>query len=131
MTTVLLLICSNIFMTIAWYGHVWYGERYRAHPALWVTIAICWLIALPEYALQVPANRIGSKTFTTAQLKIIQEVIAICVFLVLNVAIGRVWPRWNEWLAFGLIAAAVLVARWPAAEPPAPDHPAVHDTTAG
>jgi uncharacterized protein len=115
MTTVLLLICSNIFMTIAWYGHVWYGHRYGAHPALGVTIAICWLIALPEYALQVPANRIGSHTFTTSQLKIIQEVIAIGVFLVLNVAIGREWPRWNEWFAFGLILAAVVVARWPTA----------------
>jgi uncharacterized protein (DUF486 family) len=117
MTTVLLLICSNIFMTIAWYGHVWYAERNHAHPhpALWVTIAVCWLIALPEYALQVPANRIGSRTFTTAQLKIIQEVIAIVVFLILNVAVGRTWPRWNEWVAFLLIVGAVFVARWPAA----------------
>jgi len=115
MTTVLLLVCSNIFMTIAWYGHVWYGKRH-GHLALWATIAVCWLIAFPEYALQVPANRIGSKTFTTSQLKIIQEVIAISVFLVLNVAIGREWPHWNEWIAFGLILAAVLVARYPAAE---------------
>jgi uncharacterized protein (DUF486 family) len=111
MTTVLLLICSNIFMTLAWYGHVWWGERH-AKPLLWVTILICWLIALPEYALQVPANRIGSQTFTTSQLKIIQEVIAILVFLVLNFAVGGNLPRWNEWLAFGLIGAAIFAARW-------------------
>lgn len=110
MTTILLLLASNVFMTLAWYGHVWFGKQY-GQPLLWVTILVCWLIALPEYALQVPANRIGSATFTTSQLKIIQEVIAILVFLVLNAAIGREWPKWNEWLAFGLIAAAVLVAR--------------------
>jgi uncharacterized protein (DUF486 family) len=74
----------------------------------------CWLVALPEYALQVPANREGAKTFTVAQLKIIQEVIAICIFLVLNTTLGRTWPRWNEWAAFGLIVAAVFVARWDA-----------------
>ncbi len=112
MYTVLLLICSNLFMTIAWYGHVWFGAGREKQPALWGTILVCWLIALPEYALQVPANREGAKTFTTAQLKIIQEVIAIGVFIVLNFAIGKTWPRWNEWLAFALIAAAVMAARW-------------------
>jgi uncharacterized protein (DUF486 family) len=111
MYTVLLLIFSNIFMTLAWYGHVWWGEG-RAKPALWLTILACWLIALPEYALQVPANREGAKTFTTAQLKIIQEIIAIGVFIVLNFAVGRTLPRWNEWVSFGLIGAAIIAARW-------------------
>jgi uncharacterized protein (DUF486 family) len=111
MYTVVLLICSNVFMTLAWYGHVWLWHD-RPKPLLWVTILVCWFVALPEYALQVPANREGAKTFTVAQLKILQEVIAIAIFLVLNVAVGRTWPRWNEWAAFALIAAAVFVARW-------------------
>lgn len=118
MYTVLLLVASNLFMTVAWYGHVWWWQGH-AKPALWATILLCWFIALPEYALQVPANREGAKLFTVAQLKIIQEVIAICVFLVLNVLIGKTWPRWNEWLAFGLILAAVVVARWGAVTPEA------------
>src|SRR5262245_48604458 len=107
---VLLLVCSNVFMTIAWYGHVWLHNRIGT-PVLWVTILVCWLIALPEYALQVPANRLGARTFTTSELKIFQEVIAIAIFLVLNYAIGGERPRWNEWLAFGLIVAAVFAAR--------------------
>jgi uncharacterized protein (DUF486 family) len=111
MYTVLMLIASNLFMTLAWYGHVWLWHD-RPKPALWATIVLCWLVALPEYALQVPANRYGASTFTVAQLKIIQEVIAIAVFLVLNTWLGRTWPAWNEWLAFGLIVAAVFVARW-------------------
>jgi uncharacterized protein (DUF486 family) len=66
MRTVLLLILSNTFMTIAWYGHL----KFRAAPIV-LTIAISWLIALPEYALQVPANRIGYDQFSAPQLKII------------------------------------------------------------
>lgn len=112
MTTLLLLLASNVFMTLAWYGHVWYGRHFE-RPALWATILLCWVIALPEYALQVPANRLGAQTWSTAQLKILQEVITVVIFLVLNAAIGREWPRWNEWTAFALILAAVVVARWP------------------
>jgi uncharacterized protein (DUF486 family) len=114
MYTVLMLIASNIFMTFAWYGHVWFFEG-RAKPALWLTVVICWLVAFPEYALQVPANREGAKTFTTAQLKIIQEVIAVAIFLVLNFAVGKKLPTWNEWAAFALIIGAVLLARLPGA----------------
>ena len=110
MFTVLMLLASNVFMTLAWYGHVWLGDRF-GRPTLWVTILICWLIALPEYALQVPANRHGALTFTTAQLKIIQEVIAVAIFLVLNFAIGKKLPTWNEWAAFALIVGAVFLAR--------------------
>src|SRR6516162_11864686 len=75
MQTVILLILSNTFMTLAWYGHL----KYRGAPLL-LTILVSWLIALPEYALQVPANRLGYGQFTAAQLKIIQEVISITVF---------------------------------------------------
>src|SRR5262245_44603175 len=111
MYTVLMLVASNLFMTLAWYGHVWLWHD-RPKPALWATILLGWLLALPEYALQVPANRYGASTFTVAQLKIIQEVIAVVIFLVLNAAIGRQWPRPHEWAAFGLILAAIVVARW-------------------
>ena len=75
MTTVLLLICSNIFMTIAWYGHL----KFRGSP-LWLAILASWGLAFFEYCLQVPANRIGYGEFSAAQLKIIQEVITLIVF---------------------------------------------------
>src|SRR5258708_33212084 len=68
MTTILLLTLSNIFMTFAWYGHL----KYR-HAPLFKVIVISWLIAFAEYCFQVPANRIGSYEFTTAQLKTIQD----------------------------------------------------------
>ena len=77
MRTILLLICSNIFMTIAWYGHL----KYRQAPLVKV-IVLSWLIAFAEYCFQVPANRIGYGEFTAFQLKIIQEVITLCVFTV-------------------------------------------------
>jgi uncharacterized protein (DUF486 family) len=70
MATIILLTLSNIFMTIAWYGHLKFRDI-----ALWQVILISWLIALPEYALQVPANRIGYEKFTA-----IQEVISLTVF---------------------------------------------------
>ena len=76
MKTVILLTISNIFMTIAWYGHL----KYRNAP-LFIVVLISWGIAFFEYCFQVPANRIGSYQFTTAQLKTIQEVITLgCVF---------------------------------------------------
>ena len=80
MTTIILLSLSNIFMTFAWYGHL----KYRNAP-LFRVILISWLIAFAEYCFQVPANRIGSYEFTTAQLKTIQEVITLVVFSVFSV----------------------------------------------
>ena len=76
MKTVLLLICSNVFMTIAWYGHL----KYKKAPLIAV-IVVSWLIAFFEYCFQVPANRIGYGEFSAFQLKIIQEVITLCVFV--------------------------------------------------
>jgi uncharacterized protein (DUF486 family) len=108
MKTVLLLICSNAFMTFAWYGHL----RFKAVPLL-LTILASWLIALPEYALQVPANRYGHGQFTAPQLKIIQEVVSISIFVVFSVLVLREWPRWNEWFAMLLIVAAVCVMMCP------------------
>ena len=84
MRTIALLTVSNIFMTFAWYGHL----KYRNSP-LWIAIIISWLIAFVEYCFQVPANRIGSYQFTTAQLKTIQEVITLVVFSVFSVVQSR------------------------------------------
>jgi uncharacterized protein (DUF486 family) len=108
MATLTLLFASNIFMTVAWYGHL----RFKDVP-LWKVIVVSWLIAAIEYCLQVPANRWGHGHFTAAQLKIAQEVITIVVF----VAFAWLWlgesPRWNEAVAFGLVLAAVVVASLP------------------
>ena len=77
-TTVALLLVSNIFMTFAWYGHL----KTLSDKPLWIAIAVSWGIALLEYCFQVPANRIGYHYFDLAQLKILQEVITLVVFVV-------------------------------------------------
>jgi uncharacterized protein (DUF486 family) len=106
LTVVLLLVASNTFMTIAWYGHL----RFK-YVALFTTIVISWLIALPEYALQVPANRIGHGYFTATQLKIIQEAVSLSVFAVFAFFyLGEV-PTWRTAVAFVLIIAAVALIR--------------------
>lgn len=76
-TTITLLIASNIFMTFAWYGHL----KNLATSPLWVAVLVSWGIAFFEYSLQVPANRIGSAVMSLAQLKILQEVITLAVFV--------------------------------------------------
>ena len=109
LTTVLLLIGSNCFMTWAWYGHL-----KKAAWTLPVAILISWLIALPEYALQVPANRLGhfahGGPFTAAQLKIIQEAITLVVFIAFAALVLKERPRANEFIAMALILAAVAIA---------------------
>jgi uncharacterized protein len=75
--TVVLLVLSNVFMTFAWYGHL----RHLSHRAWYVAALVSWGIALFEYLLQVPANRIGATALSLAQLKILQEVIALTVFV--------------------------------------------------
>jgi hypothetical protein len=104
MTTILLLTCSNIFMTFAWYGHL----KYRQVP-LFKVIVISWLIAFLEYCFQVPANRIGSYEFTAVQLKTIQEVISLTVFSVFAVLYLGEKLKWNYLVGFGLIVSAVFV----------------------
>lgn len=79
MRTVILLTISNIFMTLAWYGHL----KYKDTP-LWIAILVSWGIAFVEYCFQVPANRIGHYDFTAAQLKTMQEVITLVVFCVFS-----------------------------------------------
>lgn len=75
--TIILLTCSNIFMTFAWYAHL----RNLQGKAWWIAALVSWGIALFEYLLQVPANRIGYTTLTLSQLKILQEVITLSVFV--------------------------------------------------
>jgi uncharacterized protein (DUF486 family) len=77
LTTIGLLIASNIFMTFAWYGHL----KNLATSPLWIAIVVSWGIAFFEYALQVPANRIGFQVMSLPQLKILQEVITLAVFV--------------------------------------------------
>ena len=102
MKTILLLLASNIFMTFAWYGHL----KFRSSP-LWIAILASWGIAFFEYCLQVPANRIGSFTFSTAQLKIIQEVITLVVFAFFSVLYLREPVRWNYLVSFAFMVGAV------------------------
>ncbi len=107
--TVLLLLGSNIFMTFAWYGHL----KFRTRPLL-IAIVASWLIALPEYCLQVPANRGGYGQLTGFQLKVLQEVITLCVFIVFaSFYLGEGF-RWNYAISFFLILLAVWFAFRPA-----------------
>lgn len=105
-TVVLLLIASNTFMTIAWYGHLKYKNV-----ALVVTVLASWMIALPEYAFQVPANRIGYGQLSATQLKIIQEVISLSVFAVFAFVYLGERPTWRSAAAFMLVIAAVALIR--------------------
>jgi len=107
MKTVLLLICSNIFMTIAWYGHL----KYRRAPLIAV-IVVSWMIAFLEYCFQVPANRIGYGEFTAFQLKILQEVITLSVFSVFAWLYFGEEITWNYGMAFLCIVGAVTFAFW-------------------
>src|SRR5207244_1244037 len=101
--TIIFLTISNIFMTFAWYGHL----RFRDAP-LWMAIVVSWMIAFVEYCFQVPANRVGSYQFSTAQLKTIQEVITLIVFSVFSVTFLKDQFRWNYIVAFGFIVGAVF-----------------------
>ena len=97
--TIGLLMLSNVFMTFAWYGHL----RFKMMP-LALAILISWGIALFEYILQVPANRIGYGTFNAAQLKTIQEVITLTIFMVFSALWLGEPLRWNHAIGFGFIA---------------------------
>jgi uncharacterized protein (DUF486 family) len=108
--TIVLLLASNVFMTFAWYGHLKYKQT-----VLWLAILISWLIALFEYCLQVPANRIGSNAdLSGAQLKTIQEVITLAVFSVFSVWYLGEPLKWNYLVGFVLIlgGAVMVFAPW-------------------
>lgn len=100
---ILLLACSNLFMTFAWYGHL----KFKGAPILLVILA-SWLIALPEYLFQVPANRLGHAVYTLPQLKTIQEVITLTVFIGFSVWYMGEAIRWNHLAGFALM----VVAAW-------------------
>jgi uncharacterized protein (DUF486 family) len=106
MSTVLLLFTSNVFMTFAWYGHLKYGHAWP----LWKAILVSWSIALLEYCMAVPANRLGYTHFSGFQLKIIQEVITITVFIVFALTFLKEKLAWNYVLAFAFLAVAAFFA---------------------
>ena len=95
-----MLIASNVFMTFAWYGHL----KFKGAPLIAV-ILVSWLIALPEYMLAVPANRIGSGVYSAAQLKAMQEVITLTVFVFFSVLYLGQKITINHLIGFSLIAA--------------------------
>ncbi|HQS09404.1 MAG: hypothetical protein B7Y12_11615 [Rhizobiales bacterium 24-66-13] len=94
-----MLIASNVFMTFAWYGHL----KYKSSPIL-LAIVASWAIAFFEYCLAVPANRIGSAAYSTAQLKTMQEVITLVVFAGFSVLYLKEPLGWNHALGFSFIA---------------------------
>ena len=98
---VLLLLASNVFMTFAWYGHL----KYRSAPLVMAIVA-SWGIALFEYTLMVPANRIGSAVYSAPQLKGMQEVITLLVFAGFSAWYLGEPLKWNHWAGFALIAVA-------------------------
>ena len=104
-----LLILSNLFMTIAWYGHL----KYKSKPLL-IVILVSWGIAFFEYCLQVPANRWGNAVFSATQLKILQEIITLMVFSAFAVIYLHEKMRWNHLVAFAFIVGAVIFAFLPA-----------------
>jgi uncharacterized protein (DUF486 family) len=100
----LMLVMSNVFMTYAWYGHL------KGKPmALPIAILSSWLIALPEYLLAVPANRIGHNVYSTAQLKVGQEFITLLVFTLFSFFYLGEAIKWSTVAGFGLIIAGVAV----------------------
>ena len=106
MSTIFLLMLSNVFMTFAWYGHLKYGHDWP----LWKAILVSWAIALLEYCLAVPANRLGFVQFSGFQLKIIQEVVTISVFIVFAIFYLKEKLAWNYLVAFAFLGIAAFFA---------------------
>ncbi len=110
MPTIILLICSNTFMTFAWYAHL----KNLNHKSLWIAILASWFIALFEYVFMVPANRIGfnSGQFSLAQLKIIQEVITLSIFVPFVILYMHESLSWNYlWASFCMLGAVYFIFR--------------------
>jgi uncharacterized protein (DUF486 family) len=99
---ILLLVCSNVFMTFAWYGHL----KHKNVP-LWAAILVSWGIAFFESCLMVPANRYGNSSYSATELKIIQEVVTLTVFAVFAMMYLGEKLKWNHFAAFLCILAAV------------------------
>ncbi len=111
--TILLLVLSNIFMTIAWYGHLKFKQySWFSQLGLMGIIVISWGIALFEYAAQIPANKIGyvgnGGPFNLWQLKVIQEIISLIIFSVFVLVVFKTEPlRWNHLIGFVFLILAV------------------------
>ncbi|SFE67329.1 DMT family protein [Roseivivax sediminis] len=105
----LLLVASNVFMTLAWYGHLKFPYR-----ALWLVILVSWSIALLEYCLAVPANRLGHRVYSAAELKTMQEVITLAIFAGFSVTYLKEPITLNHAVGFAFIAAgAFFIFRGP------------------
>jgi len=100
---IVLLLCSNVFMTFAWYGHLKFKDR-----PLWLVVVISWGIAFFEYCLQVPGNRVGFRVYNPAQLKTLQEIITLLVVVVFSATYLGAAIRWNHLVGFALIVAAAF-----------------------
>ena len=108
LTPLILLVLSNIFMTYAWYGHL----KHQAGQPLWIAILISWGVAFFEYCLQVPANRLGFQVYSLPQLKILQEVITMIVFVIFAWVMMGVRPTWNTlWASCCLVGAVFFIFR--------------------
>jgi len=106
--TFLLLCCSNVFMTFAWYWHL----RGLANRPWIVAALVSWGIALFEYLIQVPANRIGHQELTVGQLKIIQEVVTLTVFVPFSVLVMKEPITWDYlWAGLAILTAVFFVFR--------------------
>lgn len=106
--TALLLFISNIFMTFAWYGHL---KNLKNSP-WWVAALVSWGIALIEYLIMVPANRLGSKTMTLPQLKILQEVITLTIFAPFAILYMNQPVKWDYlWAGLCILGAVYFVFR--------------------
>ncbi len=112
-TAVGMLVCSNLFMTLAWYWHLRLQKPGESSWPVYAIILVSWLIALIEYVIAVPANRLGAASgLNVAQLKIIQEVITVCVFVpFMLLFMGEKW-RWDYlWAFFCMVGAVYFVNR--------------------
>ncbi|QQS10802.1 MAG: DMT family protein [Rhodospirillales bacterium] len=96
---IVMLLASNVFMTLAWYGHLKFTDR-----PLWIVVLASWGIAFVEYCLAVPANRIGHGHYSAAELKTIQEVVTLLVFAAFSVLYLKEALTWNHAVGFGFIA---------------------------
>jgi uncharacterized protein (DUF486 family) len=104
--SIFLLIASNAFMTCAWYGHL----KYLDNRPLWIVILIAWGIAFFEYCFQVPGNRIGFRVLDGYQLKILQEIITLIVFVVFAKLVLGEDLKWNYMVSFAFLAGAAFFA---------------------
>jgi uncharacterized protein len=103
LSPILLLVGSNVFMTVAWYWHL----RFKEVP-LFSVILISWALAFVEYCMAVPANRFGSAVYSTAQLKTMQEVITLLAFAAFSMVYLKEPMTWNYGVGFALISAGAF-----------------------